>query len=150
MIVSQKISIPRNIEPLHSIIANDLENRNFQFFCTRTVPQLCGFFDDEIWQRLVLQATFHEPAIKHAAFALGSLHERFERGDLTVFASNIDRSQGGLALQQYTQAINHLIPRSASDNSRTLDVCLISSVLFACFEVCLVLGGMSIMTFGLT
>ena len=56
-------------------------------------------------------------------------------GDLTVFASNSDRNQGGLALKQYTKAINHLITSKSPDDKLSLDVCLIASVLFACFEV---------------
>lgn len=114
---------------------DDLERRSFQFFRTRTVPQLCGFFDDDIWQRLVLQATLQEPTIRHAVFALGSLHERYESGDLTVFASNLDTAQGGLALQHYIRAIKHLITPSAYKESQSLDVFLVASVLFACFEV---------------
>ena len=96
---------------------------------------LCGFFDSEIWEQLVLQATYQEPAIRHAVFALGSLHERFETGDVTVFSSNLDIVQGGLALKQYTQAISHVIARSSQKDSRSLDVCLVACVLFACFEV---------------
>ena len=130
-----KVQIPRATGPISTVDGDDLERRNFQFFRTRTVPQLCGFFDDEIWQRLVLQATLQEPAIRHAVFALGSMHERFEAGDSTVFASNLDTAQGGLALQQYTQAINHLINPPARKDPRSLDVCLVASVLFACFEV---------------
>ena len=129
-----KIPIPRATSPLYKFDGDDLERRGFDFFRTRTVPQLCGFFDNDLWQRVVLQATFREPAIRHAVFALGSLHERFEMGDLTVFASNLDKVQGGLALKQYIKAINHLVT-SKTENKQSLDVCLIASVLFACFEV---------------
>ena len=55
-------------------------------------------------------------------------------GDLTVFASNLDKSQGGLALEQYTKAINNLIRLKTPEDKRSLDVCLMASVLFACFE----------------
>ena len=131
---TKKVPIPKATNPF-TIDGDDLERRGFHFFRTRTVPQLCGFFDDDLWQRVVLQATIREPAIRHAVFGLGSLHERFEKGDLTVFASNLDKVQGGLALKQYTKAINHLITSSSPEDIRSLDVCLIASVLFACFEV---------------
>lgn len=123
------------MSPPLTIEGDEQEKRTFHFFRTRTVPGLCGFFGSDIWERLVLQTTFQEPALRHAIIALGSLHERFEAGDRTVFASNLDMVHGGLALQQYTKAINHVIKRSASKDSRSLDVCLIACILFACFEV---------------
>ena len=134
IIRAKKVPIPKATSPFLTFDGNDLEKRGFHFFRTRTVPQLCGFFDEDLWQRVVLQATFQEPAIRHAVFALGSLHERYEMGDLTVFASNFDKSQGGLALEQYTKAINKLIRLKSPEDKRSLDVCLMASVLFACFE----------------
>ena len=133
---NKKVPISRLVMgSLSTIEGNQHEKRTFQFFRERTVPRLCGFFSSDIWERLVLQTTFHEPALRHAVFALGSLHERFEMGDMSVFASNLDTVQGGLALLQYTQAINHVIKRSAQTDSRSLDVCLVACILFACFEV---------------
>lgn len=132
----QKLPISKLVKgPVLTVGGDEQEKRTFHFFRERTIPGLCGFFDSDIWERLVLQATFQEPALRHAVFALGSLHERFEMGDMTVFASNLDIVQGGLALRQYTQAINHVINRSTSKDSRSLDVCLIACILFACFEV---------------
>ena len=121
--------------PVLTIDGDEQEKRTFHFFRERTIPGLCGFFDSDIWERLVLQTTFQEPAIRYAVFALGSLHERFEMGDKTVFASNLDIVQGGLALRQYTQAINHVINLSTSKGPRSLDICLVACILFACFEV---------------
>jgi hypothetical protein len=39
---------------------------------------LPGIFDPTFWTRLVLQATHHEPAIRHAVIVLGALHENSE------------------------------------------------------------------------
>ncbi|KAL8822855.1 MAG: hypothetical protein Q9191_006418 [Dirinaria sp. TL-2023a] len=110
---------------------SEQERRNFNFFCTRTIPQLSGFFGSEFWEKLVPRTTYHHPAIKHAVLALGSLHERFEQGDTSVYASNLDIAQGGFALQQYNKAIQQLIKATSRQQ---LDICLISCVLFACFE----------------
>ena len=133
---SHRVPISRLVKgPILTIDGDELEKRTFHFFRERTIPGLCGFFGSDIWERLVLQTTFQEPALRHAVLALGSLHERFEMGDRTVFASNLDTVQGGLALQHYTQAISHVIKRSSSKDSRSLDVCLIACILFACFEV---------------
>lgn len=60
------------------------ERRCFEFFLTRTASQLSGFWDSDFWNCLILRATHHQPAIRHAVLALGSLHERFEAGDRSV------------------------------------------------------------------
>ena len=125
-------ALPILSNPYSGLEGSEQERRNFHFFCTRTVPQLSGFFGSEFWERLVPRTTYHHPAIKHAVLALSSLHERFELGDTSVFASNLDIAQGGFALQQYNKAIQQLI---GATSRQQLDICLISCVLFACFEV---------------
>ena len=111
------------------------EHRNYYFFRQRTVPQLSGCFGSEFWERLVPRTTHHHLAIRHAVLALGSLHERFERGDRSIFASNMDNAQGGFALQQYNKAIQSLIKVFSTNERQPMDICLIACVLFACFEV---------------
>ena len=83
----------------------------------------------------MLQAFHHEPAIRHAVIALGSLHERFEIQDKSIMRSNLDVVQGGFALEQYNHAIRQLIDPATGSKPLAIDVCLISCVLFACFEV---------------
>lgn len=121
--------------PAFDIPAGEQERRNFHFFRERTVPQLSGFFGSEFWEGLVPRTTHHHPAIRHGVLALGSLHERFEMGDRSIFASNLDTAQGGFALQQYNRAIQSLIKTTSTEQGRSLDICLIACVLFACFEV---------------
>ena len=125
-------AMPITSNPRSNFGGSEQERRNFHFFCTRTIPQLSGFFGSEFWERLVPRTTYHHPAIKHAVLALSSLHERFEQGDMSVFASNLDIAQGGFALHQYNKAIQQLIQVTSRQQ---LDICLISCVLFACFEV---------------
>lgn len=84
----------------------------------------------------MLQVYHHEPAIRHAVIALGSLHERFEAQDRSVAGSNLDVVQGGFALEQYNHAIRQLIDPTTGSKPPAIDVCLISCILFACFEVC--------------
>ena len=88
---------------------------------------LSGVFDPTFWTRLVLQATHHEPAIKHAVIALGALHESSEiksREDSSIFA-----------MQQYGKAIECLVKPLREKQKQAADVALITCVLFVCFEV---------------
>ncbi|RAK95524.1 Zn(II)2Cys6 transcription factor domain-containing protein [Aspergillus ibericus CBS 121593] len=117
--------IPRPLNPFHPF-ACDQEHRSFQFFLERTVPQLAGDFECAFWGRLLLQSVHHEPVIRHATVALGSLHERFE-SDAAPFRS----VHGSFALRQYLRAMRCLM---ATPPSQPMDVCLISCILFGCFE----------------
>jgi hypothetical protein len=99
------------------------------------VPHISGSSDEEFWNRLVLQATHHEPAIRHAAIALGSLYERFSLSDDCL--SDIDgRSKDeNFALQQYVKALGFLLEPMKGEGKQAVDVALMNSVLFICFEV---------------
>ncbi|KAG9228991.1 hypothetical protein BJ875DRAFT_434393 [Amylocarpus encephaloides] len=112
-----------------TIVGTSQELRAFDFFRQRTVPQLCGLFGSNFWNYIILQASHHEDAIKHAAIALGSLHEQFENGHLTVQ----DGCQSSFAVQQYTSAIRHLVEPSDGKKSH-VDVALSTCVLFVCLE----------------
>lgn len=106
---------------------SDLERRSFDFFCQRTVRILSGIFNPTFWTRLVLQATHHEPAIKHAVIALGALHECAQvgsRDEPSIFA-----------MQQYGKAIGCLVEPIQGRQKQAADVALMTCVLFVCFEV---------------
>ncbi len=126
---------PLAVTPSLHDLGSEQERRCFYFFCSRTIVRLSGFFVAGFWNRWVLQAFHHEPAIRHAVIALGSIHERFDSGDVSVLRSNQDTTRGGFALEQYNHAIRHLIEPAANGTRPAVDVCLISCILFACFEV---------------
>lgn len=126
---------PLAVTPSLHDLGSEQERRSFHFFCSRTIIRLSGYFVAGFWNRWVLQAFHHEPAIRHAVIALGSIHERFDGGDVAVLGSNRDTSRGGFALEQYNHAIRHLLEPATQGTRPAFDVCLISCVLFACFEV---------------
>jgi hypothetical protein len=116
--------------PSIDIFNNEKARRSFHFFLSRTAPQLSAFYGDPFWNHLVLQATHHEPAIRHAIVALGSLHERFEKHD-----GNIRSHEDCFPIQEYSRAIQALVAPFARNEPQAMDVCLISCILFTCFEV---------------
>ena len=120
--------------PLLEARGNHEERRCFDFFLNRTATQLSGFWGSDFWRCLILRATHHQPAIRHAVLALGSLHERFEAGDRSVIRPVWDKMEGGFALKQYNQAIQQVI-KDTKGGPQAVDVCLIACMLFACFEV---------------
>jgi hypothetical protein len=103
--------------------------RSFAFFMQRTCPQQAGFFGSDFWERLVFQAAYHESAVRHAIVAIGSLHELSEN---QTALKDVDKS---FALEQYNLAIRDLLLPLSKSGKRGVDVCLISCLLFTCFEV---------------
>jgi hypothetical protein len=61
---------------------------------------------------------------------LGALHERFEKHD-----GNIRSHEDCFAIQEYGRAIQALITPFSRNEPQAMDVCLISCILFTCFEV---------------
>ncbi|BCS23764.1 uncharacterized protein APUU_40208S [Aspergillus puulaauensis] len=118
---------------------NARESRSFQYFYERTVPSLAGYCGSEFWNRLVLQVGQHEKSVWHALIALGSLHENFENDQQIPGLRFSRRGQDSFAVQEYNFAIRALLGRSNPAGvlpaNLAVDVCLISCVLFACFEV---------------
>jgi hypothetical protein len=126
---SSSIIVPFKTNPFFDIYASSESNRSFACFVQRTCPQLSGFFGCEFWERLVLQAAYHEPAIRHAAIAIGALHQQLDQH------SNTRKT---FALEQYNLAIRDLLLPLSQGEKSGVDICLIACVLFTCFEVCLV------------
>jgi hypothetical protein len=52
----------------------------FDFFRRRTAPMTASFFPSEFWGGRLLQVAHAQPAVWHAAVALGALHRRWELG----------------------------------------------------------------------
>ena len=121
--------------PSSNIHGSVKECRSFHFFCDRTLPQLSGFYGCEFWDRLVLQATHCEPAIRHGIIALGALHERFENDDNPILRSGSQQDPADFALQQYNLAIKYLIDPFSHKKVQPVDLCLTLCILFTCFEV---------------
>ena len=135
--------------PSDAIPGDQKERRYFDFFCNQTVPQITGFFESKFWQRLLLQTTRCEPAVRHAVVALASVHERF--GIAGSVSSDYEASiEGRFALRQYNQAIEHLVGPISTRGQQAADVCLICCILFACLEVRLASSLLGVSTFQIT
>ncbi|KAI0099171.1 hypothetical protein GGR51DRAFT_552188 [Nemania sp. FL0031] len=119
-------SIPAS--PSVKIHACQRSHRSFSFFVQCTCSQLAGFFGSNFWERITLQAAHHEPAVRHAIVAIGSRHE------LAMQQAGEISAVGIFALEQYNLAIRHLLHPSLDKGQRSVDVYLILSILFACFE----------------
>ena len=130
---AQLINLARS--PSMAIEGSEREARSFNYFCQRTAPQLTGFCGDDFWDYLILRASHHEPAIRHAVIALGSLDERFIEHDGMLAKSRTELYRDDFALREYTVAVQSLVRPLMDQKQQSVDVCLIACILFTCFEV---------------
>lgn len=111
-----------------------LEKRTFDFFRSRTVPCVSGYFHDSVWDRIVLQVCHSEPAVRHAVNALGALHEeRFLRQNANQGGVDVSLVQTSFPLKQYSKALTGLQALLNSKNV-SLDLVILCSILCIHFE----------------
>ncbi|TVY16679.1 hypothetical protein LARI1_G006301 [Lachnellula arida] len=110
------------------------ERWSFDFFRQNTAPQLSGFLGGDFWERLLLQAALHDPSIRHAILALGSLHARFQQDNGLMMQNQTNGWTDDFASENYSQAIRSLAKPLSRDGQQAIDVWLICSILFASLE----------------
>jgi hypothetical protein len=118
------------------------ERHSLNFFVNFSAPQMAGFFDSSFWQRMVVQTSYHEPAIRHAITAIGAYHEFIMQRS---YADETRKKRAEeFALSQCNKAISCLMKSQAATTG--LDIvkhslktpntrlALTTCVLFTCFE----------------
>ncbi|OTA56769.1 hypothetical protein K449DRAFT_468066 [Hypoxylon sp. EC38] len=114
------------------------EARGLEFFRRNTSREAPGLYESDLWRNLILQLCHTEPAILHAAVAVGTLHARY-RGispSLQLQPFNIFEGQHVFAIRQYVKALGYLRHRlSSQDTSSIAEVALICCLLFMCLEM---------------
>ena len=118
------------------------ERHSLNFFVNFSAPQMAGFFDSTFWQRMVIQTSYHEPAILHAITAIGALHECIMQ---RAFADEKRKARAiEFALSQCNKAITCLTSSQSQSSGLKFEkrsrktpnsqLALTTCVLFTCFE----------------
>jgi hypothetical protein len=120
---------------LKNLPGNTLERRSFDFFRTCTLPNISLHFGSPPWTRLVLQASLSEPALQHAAAALGSLHEHLETRSASTYHSITHiNDNADYATQQYTQALTFLSALLIKPDNESIELALIGALMCMYYE----------------
>ncbi|KAJ5108832.1 hypothetical protein N7456_005507 [Penicillium angulare] len=110
------------------------EQAYFDWFMEKTTKKFAGLFASDFWETLVLQASAQEPAVRHAVVALSAAH----RFDLNYEPWTIPATYGHDAeqytLQQYNKAIHHLRKTTGASQKHSLQVALITCMVFVTLE----------------
>jgi hypothetical protein len=115
--------------------ASQEESVYLEWFGRRTVLKLPGAFAAVFWATRVMQASHSEPAVLHAIMALGSAHKKeiSENGSLDGKGKALNKRERFM-LQHYSKAIKHIQPHFSTKNNTSLDVGLMTCVIFVCLE----------------
>lgn len=112
------------------------ESQGWDFFRTKTVREIRGCFQSNLWEHLILQISHQEPAILHASIALGSMHRKFKESGVSTAVLRLNDPCQVFSLRQYVKAIGSLRKRlNSTGDSQTRDVSLITCLLFICLEM---------------
>ncbi len=111
----------------------EIEHKSLRFFRTRTAVTFAGYCESSFWDRVILQTSYTEPAVRHAVMALGSLHEFLCSQDA---AMNRDTNHDSLrfSLQQYNKAIALITHGHPAGTTPSIEVVLICCALFISIE----------------
>lgn len=128
--IQSRLLQPHTSSPSLSLAQNESERRYFDLFHEELAFDLSGRFNTPFWSRLVPQYCHHEPAIKHAVFALCALY----KSTLSSRTHTVKLDEHfKFALLHQRQAINSL-RIALSDEHPQLRLALVASLLFGCFE----------------
>lgn len=126
--------------PPQSLPLTETEGSYFQIYQEQTANELSGFFDSEFYKERVLEACHSEPAIRHAAIALGALYKTLKQSwTAGGSASNPPREHEEhmrdwqVAIRQYSEACNAMMAMQ-DPNNNSLRTQLMASVLLASFD----------------
>jgi hypothetical protein len=122
----QLISSPSDPFP-----CNEAEGRYFRLFHEKLAFDLSGYFEAPFWTRLIPQQCHHEPAIKHAIFALSALYKSAISSKTQTV--HLDDEHVKFALINQSQAISSL-RKTLSSGQPQMRLALVASLLFSCFE----------------
>jgi hypothetical protein len=114
---------------------NTQERRIFHRFQVCTVPAFTGGSEKGFWESLLLKAGQQEPVIRNAIIALGTLHEDYQLREGKFNNQLIEEPSYQHALQLYGKALRQLNGHLHQGSTQGAKLAIISSILFACFEV---------------
>lgn len=117
-----------------AFVSSDQEYRAFDFFKSRTAPELASAMKSTFWQSLILQVCHDDPAIRHAVVAFGSLSERLRINEVLTLDNKEANQRHAFACLHYDKALKELRKQLSDGNRKPVGFTLISCFLFMCIE----------------
>ncbi|KAJ0414243.1 C6 zinc finger domain protein [Aspergillus carlsbadensis] len=135
-LVKSRASLPR--APVESgfrwAITPD-EKRCVSFFLHRTIPSFTSYYDSSLWQKLVLQMCYSEPAVYHAVVALSAINQDLEKHGIPIPGCESRSTWHGFALEQCSRSFGLLSKRHILQDPQLREVLLVCCLLFVMLEL---------------
>ncbi|KAB8273795.1 hypothetical protein BDV30DRAFT_105550 [Aspergillus minisclerotigenes] len=125
---------PALVDGLRWVMTSD-ERRCFSHFQHHTIPTLLALYDSLLWQKLVMQMSYSEPAVYHATNALSAIHQDIEANGIPLPGQDVDSPWHLFALEQSNRAISFLTIRHATSDPHLQTVVLLCCLLFVMQEL---------------
>lgn len=133
----KKIILPSELNNGPPALDQD-EYAYFDIFRKKTCRTLSGYYECEVWNRLILQICHDEGYARHAAIAIGALDIASSRPSLLHSSvsseKDIAKQHYRFALQQYSKALGAMRDFANQDAKTRVRNTIISALLTACFE----------------
>jgi hypothetical protein len=103
------------------------ERRSLDHFQQRTALEIPGPFRSELWSIILPRVAQHEPAVRHAIFALSTMHESYatEDADRSIMLSD-------WSSHHYSKALRLAV--RITDPSQSFDTLLLTSLVFCALD----------------
>lgn len=106
----------------------DGEHEHMEYFQVICAGEFSLFFELPVWRNIILQGTLAEPALHHAALAIGALTRSRYHPDIWQTPQAI-----AFSIRHYSMAIQNLQCR-LDESSQSLEVAILASVVFSYIE----------------
>ena len=106
----------------------DGEHEHMEYFQVVCAGEFSIFFELPAWENIILQGTLAEPALHHAALAIGALTSNRYHPDIWQTSRVI-----AFSIRHYNMAIQDLCCR-LDESSQSLEVAVLASVVFSYIE----------------
>lgn len=104
------------------------EHEHMEYFHVVCAGEFSLFFELPAWENIILQGTLAEPALHHAALAIGALTSSRYHPDIWQTPRAI-----AFSIRHYSMAIQNLHGR-LDESSQSLEVAVLASVIFSYIE----------------
>lgn len=102
------------------------ERRSLDYFQHRAAEELSSPYRSDLWSKIILRLAQQSVPVRHAVFALSSMHEHYTRSD------NSQQMLYDYSIHNYNKAIRHIVRQLRPEQS--FDVMLLTSVIFCALE----------------
>ncbi|CRK42799.1 hypothetical protein BN1723_005422 [Verticillium longisporum] len=123
------------LEPTEVLFRDEHEKRFFTTWCDTRKLIGGGLFEDDLWERTMLQLSHEWPAVRYAIMSVGAIGKSLHKGFVPTTHQEMAAHgpEYGQALSYYGRALSD-VRRPTADPS-SLRATVVCCLLFVCFEV---------------